>query len=86
MIILGKSLFPFSEPVKEIAEACRTKNIPVLYDGAHVLGLMPGAKFQKPIEEGAHFINGSTLKTFPSLQRGVILGNMASKQKMVDQC
>ncbi|MEZ7974872.1 MAG: glycine hydroxymethyltransferase, partial [SAR324 cluster bacterium] len=56
MVILGKSLFLFPEPVREIAEVCRAKNIPLLYDGAHVLGLIFGGQFQNPFEEGAHFI------------------------------
>ena len=77
MVILGKSLFLFPEPVKQIAEVCRAKNIPLLYDGAHVLGLILGGQFQNPFEEGVHFINGNTHKTFSGPQRGVILGNMA---------
>jgi glycine hydroxymethyltransferase len=32
MVILGKSLFLFPKPVKQIAEVCRAKNIPLLYD------------------------------------------------------
>ncbi len=82
MVILGKSLFLFPEPVREIAEVCRSKKIPILYDGAHVLGLILGGKFQNPFLEGAHFINASTHKTFPGPQRGVILGNMNSEQEM----
>jgi glycine hydroxymethyltransferase len=82
MVILGKSLFLFPEPVREIAEVCRAKNIPLLYDGAHVLGLIFGGQFQNPFEEGAHFINGSTHKTFPGPQRGVILGNMSSEKEI----
>ena len=82
MVILGKSLFLFPEPVREIAEVCRAKNIPMLYDGAHVLGLIFGGQFQNPFEEGAHFINGRTHKTFPGPQRGVILGSMAGEQEM----
>jgi len=82
MVILGKSLFLFPEPVKQIAEVCRAKNIPLLYDCAHVLGLILGGQFQNPFEEGAHFIKGSTHKTFPGPQRGVILGNMATELEM----
>ena len=36
LIIMGKSLFLFPEPVTEVAAFCRSKNIPLLYDGAHV--------------------------------------------------
>lgn len=76
LVVLGKSLFLFPEPVTEVAAFCKTKNIPVLYDGAHVLGLIAGGQFQDPLHEGATWLTGSTHKTFPGPQRGVILGNL----------
>ncbi len=82
MVLLGKSLFLFPEPVTEIAEVCRAKGIPLLYDGAHVLGLILGGQFQNPFAEGAHFINASTHKTFPGPQRGVILGNLEGEKEL----
>ena len=82
MVVLGKSLFLFPEPVKEIAEVCRLKNIPVLYDAAHVLGLILGGQFQDPFREGVHFIAASVHKTFPGPQRGVILGNCQSETEL----
>ncbi len=82
LAILGKSLFLFPEPVAEIAEICREMRIPLLYDGAHVLGLILGGRFQDPFREGAHFINASTHKTFPGPQRGVILGNLSGEDEL----
>jgi len=76
LIVMGKSLFLFPEPVEEVAAYCKTKDIPLLYDGAHVLGLIAGGQFQSPLQEGATWMTGSTHKTFPGPQRGVILGNM----------
>ncbi|MBX5456633.1 MAG: serine hydroxymethyltransferase [Thermogemmatispora sp.] len=76
IVVMGKSLFLFPEPVAEVAAFCKTKDIPVLYDGAHVLGLIAGGQFQSPLQEGATWMTGSTHKTFPGPQRGVILGNM----------
>ena len=76
LVILGKSLFLFPEPVTEIAAFCKTKDIPVLYDGAHVLGLIAGGQFQSPLQEGATWMTGSTHKTFPGPQRGVIISNL----------
>jgi glycine hydroxymethyltransferase len=76
IVIMGKSLFLFPEPVKEVAAFCKTKGIPLLYDGAHVLGLIAGGQFQDPLREGATWLTGSTHKTFPGPQRGVILGNL----------
>ncbi|MGK5092273.1 serine hydroxymethyltransferase [Deltaproteobacteria bacterium TL4] len=82
MVVLGKSLFLFPEPVKEIAEVCRAKNIPVLFDAAHVLGLILGGQFQNPFKEGAHLMTASTHKTFPGPQRGVVLGNLKTEQEL----
>jgi glycine hydroxymethyltransferase len=76
IVIMGKSLFLFPEPVSEVAAYCKTKNIPLLYDGAHVLGLIAGGQFQSPLQEGATWLTGSTHKTFPGPQRGVILSNL----------
>ena len=41
-----------------------------------VLGLIAGGEFQDPLREGATYLTGSTHKTFPGPQRGVILGNL----------
>lgn len=79
LVVMGKSLFLFPEPVSEVAAFCKTKDIPLLYDGAHVLGLIAGGQFQAPLHEGATWMTGSTHKTFPGPQRGVILGNMDSE-------
>src|SRR5579884_1687905 len=76
LVIMGKSLFLFPEPVSEVAAFCKMKGIPLLYDGAHVLGLIAGGQFQDPLHEGATWLTGSTHKTFPGPQRGVILGNL----------
>ena len=47
----------------------------IMYDGAHVLGLL-GRHFQAPLAEGADVVTGSTHKTFFGPQRGVILSNI----------
>jgi glycine hydroxymethyltransferase len=44
-----------------------------MYDAAHVLGLIAGGEFQHPFEEGADIITGSTHKTLPGPQGGIIL-------------
>ncbi len=76
MVVFGKSLFLFTEPVKEIFEVCGKTGTRIVYDGAHVLGLIAGKQFQDPLAEGAHLVCGSTHKTFPGPQRGMILSNM----------
>src|SRR5438105_584482 len=81
LVVMGKSLFLFTEPVAEVAAFCKTKEIPLLYDGAHVLGLIAGGQFQAPLHEGATWMTGSTHKTFPGPQRGVILGNLDAEDE-----
>jgi len=83
LIILGKSMFLYPEPVEEIATFTSQFNDPVLimFDMAHVLGLY-GA-FQSPLQEGAHIVTGSTHKTFYGPQRGVIVGDEHEDWKML---
>ena len=76
LVVLGKSLILFPEPVRELAAVCREKGIPILYDGAHVLGLILGGQFQDPWREGATWVTASTHKTFPGPQRGVIVADL----------
>ncbi len=80
MLIFGKSLFLFPEPVKEVADICKEYGIIIVYDAAHVLGLMAGGVFQDPLGEGAYVVTGSTHKTFFGTQRGIILSNMPSSR------
>ena len=73
LIIFGKSMVLHTEPVAEIRRFVDEEKIPttIMYDMAHVLGLV-GDYFQKPFEEGAEIVTGSTHKTFFGPQRGVI--------------
>lgn len=71
----GRSVFLFPSPIKEIAEAAHDVGAYLIYDGAHVLGLIAGKQFQDPLKEGADLMSGSTHKTLPGPQGGVILSN-----------
>ncbi len=80
LIVLGKSLFLFPEPVTEIADVCQKYNTKIMFDAAHVLGLIAGKQFQRPLLEGAYLMTASTHKTFFGSQRGIILSNMEEDQ------
>jgi len=75
LIIFGKSMFIYQEPVKFVADIVKSWNPPpvIMFDMAHVLGLY-GA-FQDPFKEGADVVTGSTHKTFFGTQRGLVAGN-----------
>ena len=46
-----------------------------MYDAAHVLGLIGSGYFQDPLREGAHVMTGSTHKTLPGPQHGILLSD-----------
>lgn len=73
LAILGGSLFPFPHPVKELAETAHSVGTTLAYDGSHVLGLIAGEQFQDPLKEGADILLGSTHKTLPGPQGGILL-------------
>ncbi|MHC5011464.1 MAG: serine hydroxymethyltransferase [Planctomycetota bacterium] len=77
VVVFGRSLFLFPEPVAELRDVCEEVGVPMFYDGAHVLGLIAAGVFQDPLHEGAHILTGSTHKTFFGPQRGVVLSNSA---------
>ena len=73
IVMFGASLFLFPHPVKEARAVCDEVGASIVYDGAHVLGLIAGGQFQDPLKEGADVLTGSTHKTFPGPQGGIIL-------------
>jgi glycine hydroxymethyltransferase len=86
LLIFGKSLYLFPEPVAKLAELCQRLKISIIYDAAHVLGLIAGKTFQDPLAEGADLVTGSTHKTFFGSQRGVILSNASpSEWRKIDK-
>lgn len=75
LMIFGKSMFIYQEPIKLVADLVKDWEVPpvIMYDMAHILGLY--GSFQKPLEEGADIVTGSTHKTFFGPQRGIVVGN-----------
>ncbi|MEA2053913.1 MAG: hypothetical protein U9O96_02170 [Candidatus Thermoplasmatota archaeon] len=75
--MLGASTILFPHPIKELENAKKYGTL--AYDASHVLGLIAGGKFQQPLKEGAEVMIGSTHKTFPGPQGGVVLTNSTEK-------
>ncbi len=75
LALFGQSMILFPNPMKEVAEAAHEEGGVVMYDGAHVLGLIAGDKFQDPLREGADVMTGSSHKTFPGPQGGFVFSN-----------
>lgn len=75
LVMLGTSFFLFPHPVEEISKICNELEIPLVYDGSHVLGLIAGHEFQDPLREGSPILFGNTHKSFPGPQSGLLLGS-----------
>ena len=77
IVNIGSGVFLFPQPVAELKSAMRQANPDsyLIYDAAHVIGLIAGGRFQSPFEEGADVIISSTHKTLAGPQGGMILTN-----------
>jgi glycine hydroxymethyltransferase len=73
LVVFGASYILFPQPVREICAA--SEGAVHVYDGSHVLGLIAGGEFQDPLREGCSLLLGSTHKSFPGPQGGIIVSN-----------
>ncbi|MER5201290.1 hypothetical protein ACWD3J_48320 [Streptomyces sp. NPDC002755] len=84
LVVLGSSIVTYPMPVREISEVVHSYGGLVAYDGSHTLGLIAGGQYQNPLREGADLLLGSTHKTFPGPQGGLILTNNAAVHERVE--
>lgn len=76
LALFGGSVLLFPTPLRgELADTCVEVGARIMFDAAHVLGLVAGGKFQDPMREGADVVTGSTHKTLPGPQGGVVLSD-----------
>jgi glycine hydroxymethyltransferase len=68
----GASHIVFPYPVRKLSDVAGGVCV---YDGSHVLGLIAGGEFQDPLREGCPLLIGSTHKSLPGPQGGIILSN-----------
>lgn len=87
LLVIGTQmmLFPYNlAPIRAIAQEFGAL---VMYDGAHVMGLMAGGAFQDPLREGADLITGSTQKSLPGPIGGLILTDTSEiGERVFDSC
>lgn len=84
LIIVGASEMLFPAPLKELRKAADQVGAVILYDAAHVFGLILGGEFQNPLVEGAHIVATSTNKTMGGPDHGLIAwtGELQEKLKL----
>jgi len=77
--LFGQSVFLFPTPLDEMKDVFSEVGCSTWYDAAHVLGLIAGRKFQDPLREGIDVVSGSTHKTLPGPQHGIILSDLTEE-------
>ncbi len=73
LITVAGSLCLFPYPVADIRAIADEVGAYVLYDAAHMGGMIAGKRFQDPLKEGAHLMTMSTYKAFGGPPSGLVL-------------
>ena len=75
LVVVGSGVFLFPQPVRQLREALDrySPDSYLIYDAAHVCGLIAGGGFQDPFGEGADVVISSTHKTLAGPQGGLVL-------------
>jgi glycine hydroxymethyltransferase len=85
LITIGGSLNLFPHPISAIREVADEVGALVLFDAAHLSGMIAGKGWQQPLEEGAHLMTMSTYKSLGGPAAGLILTNDAGLAEKLDR-
>lgn len=84
LITLGNSLNLFPHPVCEVRKIADEVGAMVLFDAAHLCGLIAGHAWQQPLKEGAHLMTMSTYKSLAGAAGGLIVTDDATVAQKLD--
>lgn len=84
LISIGGSLNLFPHPIREIRAIADEVGAIVLFDAAHMSGMIAGHGWQQPLEEGAHLMTMSTYKSLGGPPSGLIVTNDAGLAQKLD--
>lgn len=74
IILIGQSFILRQQPLEKLVEISKASfpDSIIACDVSHILGLIIGKQWPNPITQGIDFIHGSTHKTFPGPQKGIL--------------
>ena len=84
LIIIAGSMCLFPYPVAEARAVADAVGAYLMYDAAHMSGLIAGGAFKQPLAEGAHLMTSSTYKSFGGPPAGMILTNEPELARRLD--
>ncbi len=85
LIILGGSLALFPYPVREARRIADKIGAYLMFDAAHLSGIIGGGEFQQPLAEGAHLMTCSTYKSFGGPPGGLVLTDSPELAERLDK-
>ncbi len=85
LITVGGSLNLFPHPVKEVRAVADEVEAKVLFDAAHLCGIIAGRAWTNPLSEGAHLMTMSTYKSLGGPAGGLIFTNDTGLAQRLDQ-
>ena len=84
LISIGSSLNLFPHPVRELRRIADEVGALLLFDAAHLCGMIAGRTWPNPLEEGAHLMTMSTYKSLGGPASGLIVTNDAAIAEQLD--
>lgn len=84
LITIGGSLNLFPHPIADIRAIADEIGAIVMFDAAHMSGMIAGRAWQQPLEEGAHVMTMSTYKSLGGPPSGLIVTNDADIAQRLD--
>ena len=84
LITIGGSLNLFPHPIREIRAIADEIDAFVLFDAAHLSGMIAGHAWQQPLEEGAHIMTMSAYKSLGGPASGLIVTNEPELAERID--
>lgn len=84
LITIGGSLNLFPHPVADIRAIADAVGAKVLFDAAHLCGMVAGGAWPDPLAQGAHLMTMSTYKSLGGPAGGLIVTNDADLAEKLD--
>jgi glycine hydroxymethyltransferase len=85
LIVVAGSLNLVPHPVAEVRAIAEEVGALVMYDAAHMSGLLAGGRFQDPLGEGAHLVTLSTYKSMGGPAGGLVLTDEPGLAERLDR-
>ena len=84
LITAGGSLNLFAHPVAAMREVADAVGAKLLFDAAHLSGMVAGGTWANPLAQGAHVMTMSTYKSLGGPPGGLVVGNDAAIAERID--